>query len=141
MNGKKDGVHDKRLHPEIPTTGLGLRVLLLSENREFVGMTIMAHLNHHSCLFLLEMLKRRGWQTQPDDPYVISRTSKLLENQAVKMHGNKGIKRQKKGIVGEGDHGTPQPSQLSGLTGNIKEARLVNSTKRPLHDSTNIEAA
>ncbi|TVU43107.1 hypothetical protein EJB05_09545, partial [Eragrostis curvula] len=46
------------------------------------------------------------------------------ENQAVKMHGNKGIKRQKKGIVGEGDHGTPQPSQLSGLTGNIKEARL-----------------
>ncbi|TVU37826.1 hypothetical protein EJB05_11166 [Eragrostis curvula] len=41
-------------------------------------MTIMAHLNHHSCLFLLKMLKRRGWQTQPDDPYVISRTSKLL---------------------------------------------------------------
>ncbi|TVU11594.1 hypothetical protein EJB05_45188 [Eragrostis curvula] len=61
------------------------------------------------------------------------------ENQAVEMHGNKGIKRQKKGIFGEGNHGTCQPSQLSGLTGNIREARLVNSTKRPLHDITNIE--
>ncbi|TVU26098.1 hypothetical protein EJB05_28628, partial [Eragrostis curvula] len=42
-------------------------------------------------------------------------------------------------IFGEGNHGTCQTSQLSGLTGNIREARLVNSTKRPLHDITNIE--
>ncbi|TVU41100.1 hypothetical protein EJB05_14594 [Eragrostis curvula] len=45
-------------------------------------------------------------------------------------------------IFGENNnHGTSQPSQLSALTGNIKEARLVNSTKRPLCDITNIEVA